>query len=52
MTHASSVVKSGFIPTSTRTLTKWPTLVTAEAMPMTLARILRSRMTVTRHVRF
>ena len=51
MTHVLDVVKLGLMSTSVRSFAKRPSLVTVWAVPMTMARILRSRMTVTCHVR-
>ena len=52
MTHVLDVVKRGLRSTSNRSFAKRPLLVTVWAVPMTVARVLKSRMTVTCHVRF
>ena len=52
MTHVSGVVKFGRKPTSNRSFAERPELVTAQAVLMTTARMLRSRMKRKFQVRF
>jgi hypothetical protein len=52
MTHVFDVVKLGLTSTSNRSFAKRPTPVTVWAVPMTVARILKSRMRLTTQVRF
>ena len=52
MTHVSDVVKFGLRPTSDRSVAERPVLVTTQAVLMTTARMLRSRMKREFQVRF